>query len=271
MGSLSCVMTLSARQCKHPANQFKDRVVLQFWPQSQGDAEEGGDEMILKLCHILPCSPQSSFVPTDSEWQGSSVQNTTCCRQHKSTTRTSESHFNAFFSPTLLRPWAFVFKREMRERQLSWTASFQKALEDWVDEKKKNKSKPADKSVTQRFDSSQERALQSADCKMIDRGLHFTHCHSNLAVPVPQRQDRSLIQRGIKKEQKRRNNYTAQGTKHGKGKGHLFKCSAICNTENFHSQADFPDGKGKKARWKQKELFGIVWGKVPSAGIIDTV
>lgn len=44
--------------------------------------------------------------------------------------------FQYLFSPTLLRPWAFVFKTEARERQLSWATSFQKALEDQVDEKK---------------------------------------------------------------------------------------------------------------------------------------
>lgn len=174
--------------------------------------------------------------------------------QCESTTCNSESHFDVFFSPTFLRPWAFVFKTEMRERQLSWPGSFQKALEDWVDEKNKNKSKPADKSITQRSDSSQERALQSADCKVIDRGFHFTHCHSNLAVSVLQCQDRSLIKKGTKREQKRRNNYRAQGTKHRKGKGHLFKCSEICSTENFHSQTDVLDSKGKRARWKQRFL-----------------
>lgn len=82
--------------------------------------------------------------------------------------------------------------------------TFQKALEDQADDKNKNKSKPADKSVTQSFDSSQERAVQSADCKVIDRGVHFTHFHSNLAIPVPQCRDRSLIRGGMKKEQKER-------------------------------------------------------------------
>lgn len=164
--------------------------------------------------------------------------------QCNSTALASEPHFNPFFSPTLLRPWAAVFKIKTRKKKFSCPSSFQKALEDPADDKNKNKSKLADKSVTQSFDSRQERAVQSADCKVIDRGFHFTHFHSNLAVPVPQCQDRSLVQGGMKKGQKRRNNYKAQGTKNGKGKG-VFKCSAICSTENFH----FANWcRGKKAR-----------------------
>jgi len=50
-------MTLFARQSKHPTNQFKVRVVLLFRPQSQGNSEERGDEMIPKWWRILPCSP----------------------------------------------------------------------------------------------------------------------------------------------------------------------------------------------------------------------
>lgn len=166
------------------------------------------------------------------------------------TADTVQQHSPGFWAPlqsllpTLLRPWAAVFKIKTRKKKLSCPSSFQKALEDPADDKNKNKSKLADKSVTQSFDSRQERAVQSADCKVIDRGVHFTHFHSNLAVPVPQCQDRSLVQGGMKKGQKRRNNYKAQGTKNGKGKG-VFKCSAICSTENFH----FANWcRGKKAR-----------------------
>lgn len=106
--------------------------------------------------------------------------------------------------------------------------------------KMKTKANQQIKSITQSFDGSQERAVQSADCKVIDRGFHFTHFHSNLAIPVPQCQDRSLVQGGMKKGRKRSNNYKAQGTKNGKG-----ECSAICSTENFHSTKW---RRGKKAR-----------------------
>lgn len=129
--------------------------------------------------------------------------------QHRSqptadTALPSDAWFNAFSSLTLLRPWAAVFKTKIGRGYSAGPPSFQKALEDQADDKNKNKSKPADKSVTQSFDSSQEGAVQSADCKVIDRGVHFTHFHSNLAIPVPQCRDRSLIRGGMKNEQKER-------------------------------------------------------------------
>lgn len=99
MGSPSCAMTLFAHQSKHRTNHFKDRVVLQFWPQSQGNAEEWSNEMIPKWCHILPRSPQSSFVPTDRNQECSSTECNPLLTQHKSMTQNSEPHFNTSLVP----------------------------------------------------------------------------------------------------------------------------------------------------------------------------
>lgn len=188
--------------------------------------------------------PRLFFVPTDSEWKDPQYRNQPAASVVQKHDPDSWDSFQCLLQSHTSK----IISICVQDTRGFSAASFQKALKDQVDEKNKNKSKPVDKSVTQRFDSVQERALQGADCKVTDRGFHFTRCHYNLSVPVLQCQDRSLIQRGMKKEENRRNNYTAQGMKCRKGKEHLFKCLAVCSTENFHSQIDVPDGRGKKAR-----------------------